>query len=230
MGLHNDPINGSRSVALGARDGVGAARGAKQRNRPGPMSESLYQAPGVAERRAAAIPVGRIGAPEDMAEVVLFLASDRAGFVNGQEIIVDGGFEHMLMSLVPSQALTRKREGCHRLPQRFFLRDFRSADGRRPTPARCCVGQRARMRLGRPRTGAKVEAVIRARLARGDGIKKVAKALGVGNVPWLVLRWQCRADRHSMRWDEGPHGVDCRHFRLPWHCHWVVVRCPAGGL
>ena len=37
------------------------------------------------------------------------------------------------------------------------------------------------MRLGRPRMGAKVEAVIRARLTRGDGIKKVAKALGVGN-------------------------------------------------
>ena len=37
-----------------------------------PMSESFYQAPGVAERRAAAIPVGRIGTPEDMAEVVLF--------------------------------------------------------------------------------------------------------------------------------------------------------------
>jgi hypothetical protein len=30
-------------------------------------------------------------------------------------------------------------------------------------------------------TGAKVEAIIRARLARGGGIKKVAKALGVGN-------------------------------------------------
>ena len=55
----------------------------------------------MAERRAAAIPVGRIGTPEDMAAVVLFLASDRAGFVNGQEIIVDGGFEHMLMSRVP---------------------------------------------------------------------------------------------------------------------------------
>ncbi len=37
------------------------------------------------------------------------------------------------------------------------------------------------VRLGRPRTCAKVEAVIRARLARGDGIKKVAKALSVGN-------------------------------------------------
>jgi DNA invertase Pin-like site-specific DNA recombinase len=35
--------------------------------------------------------------------------------------------------------------------------------------------------LGRPRTGAKVEAVIRARLTTGEGIKKIAKAVGVGN-------------------------------------------------
>jgi DNA invertase Pin-like site-specific DNA recombinase len=37
------------------------------------------------------------------------------------------------------------------------------------------------VRLGRPRTGAKVEAAIRARLANGEGIKKVAKVIGVGN-------------------------------------------------
>jgi DNA invertase Pin-like site-specific DNA recombinase len=37
------------------------------------------------------------------------------------------------------------------------------------------------VRLGRPRTGAKVEAAIRARLAVGEGVKKVAKAVGVGN-------------------------------------------------
>ena len=37
------------------------------------------------------------------------------------------------------------------------------------------------VRLGRPRTGDKVEAAIRARLATGEGIKKVAKAVGVGN-------------------------------------------------
>ena len=37
------------------------------------------------------------------------------------------------------------------------------------------------VRLGRPRTGAKVEAAMRARLIRGEGIKKVAKAIGVGN-------------------------------------------------
>jgi DNA invertase Pin-like site-specific DNA recombinase len=37
------------------------------------------------------------------------------------------------------------------------------------------------VRLGRPRTSTKVEAAIRARLLKGDGIKKVAKAIGVGN-------------------------------------------------
>ncbi len=72
-----------------------------------PMSESFYQTPGVAERRAAAIPLGRVATPEDMAEVVMFLASDRAAYVNGQEIIVDGGFEHMLMSLVPRPGFER---------------------------------------------------------------------------------------------------------------------------
>jgi len=72
-----------------------------------PMSESFYQTPGVEERRAAAIPVGRVGAPEDMAQVVLFLASDRAAYVNGQEVVTDGGFAHMLMSLVPRPGFER---------------------------------------------------------------------------------------------------------------------------
>jgi 3-oxoacyl-[acyl-carrier protein] reductase len=43
------------------------------------------------ERRIRAIPVGKIAEPEDMAEVVLFLASERSSYVTGQNIIVDGG-------------------------------------------------------------------------------------------------------------------------------------------
>lgn len=35
--------------------------------------------------------------------------------------------------------------------------------------------------LGRPKTGAKVETAIRARLAAGHGVKKIARAIGVGN-------------------------------------------------
>lgn len=43
------------------------------------------------ERAFAKIPVGRAGTPEDMAGAVLFLASDLAGFIVGQTLIVDGG-------------------------------------------------------------------------------------------------------------------------------------------
>ena len=66
-----------------------------------PMSEAFYQAPGVAERRAAAIPMRRVATPEDIAEVAIYLASARAGYVNGEDICVDGAFGRTLMSTVP---------------------------------------------------------------------------------------------------------------------------------
>lgn len=44
------------------------------------------------EQIMRAVPVARYGTPQEIAEVVLFLASDRAGFVNGAVIPVDGGF------------------------------------------------------------------------------------------------------------------------------------------
>ncbi len=45
----------------------------------------------IAERMVAKTPAARIGDPGDIAEVVTFLVSDRAGFVTGQNIVVDGG-------------------------------------------------------------------------------------------------------------------------------------------
>jgi len=37
------------------------------------------------------IPLGRIGSPEDIATMVLYLASDNAGYITGQTIAIDGG-------------------------------------------------------------------------------------------------------------------------------------------
>jgi NAD(P)-dependent dehydrogenase (short-subunit alcohol dehydrogenase family) len=66
-----------------------------------PMSEAFYQAPGVLERREQVVPLRRVAAPADIADVVVFLASERARYVTGQEVVVDGGFAQTLMSHVP---------------------------------------------------------------------------------------------------------------------------------
>jgi NAD(P)-dependent dehydrogenase (short-subunit alcohol dehydrogenase family) len=43
------------------------------------------------ERGGSLQPAGRVGRPEDIAEAVLYLASDAAGFVTGTHLLVDGG-------------------------------------------------------------------------------------------------------------------------------------------
>ena len=66
-----------------------------------PLTQARYDLPGNTERMSAAIPAGRIGQPHDVAQAVLFLASDCSAYITGQELTVDGGFSRMLMSLVP---------------------------------------------------------------------------------------------------------------------------------
>ena len=65
------------------------------------LSEAFYQAPGVLEKRNAVVPARRIGQPSDIARAVVFLASPKADYINGQELLVDGGLAQTLMGFVP---------------------------------------------------------------------------------------------------------------------------------
>ena len=66
-----------------------------------PMTEAYYQVGDVAQRRDAAVPIGRVAKPDDIADVVTFLVSDRARYITGADLIADGGFSQTLMSSVP---------------------------------------------------------------------------------------------------------------------------------
>lgn len=66
-----------------------------------PMSAAFYADPEVRAKRESMVPLRRIATPEDVADVTLFLASDRASYITGQEMVVDGGLSQSLMGLVP---------------------------------------------------------------------------------------------------------------------------------
>ncbi|AHV92264.1 short chain dehydrogenase family protein [Bordetella holmesii 30539] len=57
-----------------------------------PLSEVHYRDEGVLQKRNASIPARRVGVPADIAGAVAFLASDASLYVNGEDIVVDGGF------------------------------------------------------------------------------------------------------------------------------------------
>ena len=55
------------------------------------LTDVLLAMDGIVDDMEAKTPLGRVGTPEDVADVVVFLSSDLARFVTGQNIVVDGG-------------------------------------------------------------------------------------------------------------------------------------------
>ena len=64
---------------------------------PGPIAtdyylERLKREPGLLDQRLAAVPAKRLGSPEEVAEAVTFLATTKAAYIQGHNLVVDGGY------------------------------------------------------------------------------------------------------------------------------------------
>jgi NAD(P)-dependent dehydrogenase (short-subunit alcohol dehydrogenase family) len=57
-----------------------------------PMAERLFGEPEANKFALSLHPIGRFGAPSEISEAVLWMCSDRASFMTGQSIVLDGGF------------------------------------------------------------------------------------------------------------------------------------------
>jgi NAD(P)-dependent dehydrogenase (short-subunit alcohol dehydrogenase family) len=72
------------------------------------MSEVIYKDPNVLQQRERIVPAGRISTPADIAHTVLFLASERAAYINGQDLLVDGGLTQAWLTLIPRPGFSRE--------------------------------------------------------------------------------------------------------------------------
>jgi len=57
-----------------------------------PMAERLFGAPKVHQYVLGCHPIGRFGRPSEISEAVLWMCSERASFMTGQSLVLDGGF------------------------------------------------------------------------------------------------------------------------------------------
>ncbi len=68
------------------------------------MSEPIYADAATRLARESKVPLGRLGVASDIADVVLFLASEQASYIHGQNIVVDGGVTGSVIQHLPRPA------------------------------------------------------------------------------------------------------------------------------
>ena len=143
---------------------------------PGPVETAMAKAVHTPEIRADyhdAIPLNRYGLEEELAEAVFFLCSDRASYITGQILAVDGGFDAAGIGLPTLRGDKKERieiriVAKHILIAALLVRPRPAGAGRDPHP-------RQPRRTGRPvprsvRAGARLRRTRRDRRAMPVGL------------------------------------------------------------
>ncbi len=65
------------------------------------MSKPIYANPKVREVRGGGVPVRRLGTDHDVANAVLYLDSEAAGYISGHQLVVDGGVSNSVFAHLP---------------------------------------------------------------------------------------------------------------------------------
>ena len=69
----------------------------------GGMSTPIYADPKIRAARSGGVPLGRLATPDDIANAVLMLDSDRASYISGVDLLVDGALTHAVLKNLPRE-------------------------------------------------------------------------------------------------------------------------------
>lgn len=68
------------------------------------MSAPVYADPRVRALRGSGVPLRKLGSVEDVANAVVWLASDEAAYITGHQLVIDGGVVHSVLMQLPRNA------------------------------------------------------------------------------------------------------------------------------